>query len=82
MSEHRSAFRYRTLRSAKIFSSGGGKIECVVRDLSTKGARIEVNDPKQVPDDFFLIIRGASDRFRCHVVWRDRNMIGVQYLYQ
>ena len=80
MSEHRSAFRFRTLRLAKIYPNSGKAIECCVRDLSTRGARLEVADPEQVPDNFFLIIQGMSDRFQCHVVWKNGNAIGVEYL--
>jgi hypothetical protein len=49
--------------------------------MSTKGARLEVEDPEQVPKDFFLRIQGLNERFRCHVIWRIENVIGVQYLY-
>jgi hypothetical protein len=80
MSEARATFRYRTDRSAKIFRNGGGTIECLVRDLSTRGARLEVADPKQISGDFFLMIQGMSDRFHCYIVWQTGNMIGVQYI--
>jgi hypothetical protein len=80
ISEHRSTFRYRTNRLAKIYSDSGRTIECIVCDLSTRGARLEVADAKQIPDNFFLIIQGMSDRFQCHVVWKNGNMIGVEYL--
>ena len=80
MSESRSIFRYRTHRPAKIFLKDGSAIECLVRDLSTKGARLEVADDAKVPDDFFLIIKGSSERFRCSRVWQIGTIIGVQYL--
>ena len=81
MSESRSTFRYRTHRPAKIFLKDGRAIECQVRDLSTKGARLEVADDAKVPDDdFFLIIKGSSERFRCHRVWQTGTIVGVQYL--
>jgi hypothetical protein len=80
MSESRSIFRYRTQRPAKIFLKDGSTIECVVRDLSTKGARLDVADEAKVPDDdFFLIIKGSSERFRCHRVWQIGTIIGVAY---
>jgi PilZ domain len=79
MSESRSVFRYRTQRPAKIFPKDGGAIECQVRDLSTKGARLEVAEEAKVPDDFFLIIKGSSERFRCHRVWQIGTIIGVEY---
>ena len=80
MSEHRSAFRFRTHRLAKIYPNSGRAVECIVRDLSTRGARLEVAVPEQVPEFFFLIIQGMSDRFQCHAVWKNGNMIGVEYL--
>jgi len=79
MSEYRSAFRYRTLRPAKIFSDSGQTIECDVRNLSTQGAGLEVADPDQVPQEFFLIITGSSERFRCRRVWNIGTIVGVQY---
>jgi len=60
---------------------GGVVIGASVRDLSTKGACIEVADPREVPADFFLMIEGLSERFRCHVVWKNGAILGVQYLY-
>jgi hypothetical protein len=60
----------------------GDAIECQVRDLSTKGARLEVADEAQIPDDFFLIIKGSSERFRCRRVWQIGTIIGVEYLYR
>lgn len=82
MSESRSVFRYRTQRPAKIFLKDGSAVECLVRDLSTKGARLEVADDAKVPDGFFLIIKGSSERFRCRRVWQTGTIIGVEYLYQ
>jgi len=79
MSEHGKDFRYRTFRSAKIFPHDGGAIECSVHKISTKGASIEVENSKLVPSNFFLMIQGLSDRFRCYVVSRNENMIGVEY---
>ena len=81
MSDSRTVFRYKTFRPAKIYPNDGRVIDVTVLDISTKGARLEATDPKQVPTDFFLIIQGSSERFRCHVVWRKGTSIGVQYLY-
>ncbi len=79
MSEFRTAFRYRTHRPALMLLDGGGKIECTVRDLSTKGARLEVAGSEKIPSNFVLLIRGQGDRFRCHLIWQNGNVIGVEY---
>jgi hypothetical protein len=81
MSDSRNVFRYKTYRPAKILLADGSVIDATVRDLSTKGARLEVANPKQVPADFFLMVQGSSERFGCHVVWQNGTNFGVQYLY-
>jgi hypothetical protein len=79
VTERRSSFRYRTSRSAKILSSEG-IMDCLVRDLSARGARIEITDAKSLPEKFILKIQGMSERHRCRVAWRTKNMIGIEYL--
>jgi len=80
MSERRISLRYPTRRSARIEIKGQDSIECLVRDLSTSGARLEVPDPKKVANNFTLIIVGSWDRHACRVAWRRGNMVGVEYL--
>jgi hypothetical protein len=50
-----------------------------VLDISTRGARLEMSELKKMPEEFFLLIQGQSERFRCQVVWQKGAMIGVQY---
>lgn len=76
----RSAFRYTTMREATVVLMDGGTIKCTVRDISTKGARLELAVPQKLPEQFFLLIHGQSDRFRCYCVWQKGAMAGVQYI--
>jgi PilZ domain len=76
----RIAFRYRTIREAIIILPDGTKINCTVRDISTKGARLELADMQKVPEQFFLVIHGQGERFRCHCAWQKGNLVGVQYI--
>jgi PilZ domain len=78
MADNRGSFRYRTSREAKVILIGGGTIACMVRDISTKGARLEFAAPVKLPEEFFLLIQG--NRFRCRPVWQKENVVGVQYL--
>jgi hypothetical protein len=80
MSERRNTYRYSTCRSAKIILKDGRSIDCLVRDLSTSGARLEVANPKQVSDRFTLAILGSWNKHPCRVAWRKDNMIGAEYL--
>ena len=80
MSERRISPRYPTRRSARIDIKGKEPIDCLVRDLSASGARLEVPDPRQLSDKFTLTIVGSWDRHACRVAWRKGNMVGVEYL--
>jgi PilZ domain len=79
LNDSRSTFRYKTDRQALITLMDGGSIPCRVLDTSTRGARLEMSEPKKMPEEFFLIIHGQGERYRCQVVWQKGTMIGVQY---
>jgi len=79
MSNSRGSFRYRTRREAKIVLSNGNKITCVVHDISTKGAGLELAAAATLPDEFVLYIPQQSQQFHCRITWRKDNKIGVQY---
>lgn len=51
----------------------------MIRDLSASGAAIEVENPKDVPDEFTLDIPDDGLRLPCRVVWRTQFRIGVTF---
>ncbi len=54
---------------------------CVVRDLSTSGARISVDDCNALPAKLRLAFtRDARTGRACQVVWRRGNSIGVKFV--
>lgn len=53
---------------------------CALYDISETGARIDVEDAKSVPDEFFLLLSGnGKARRKCRVVWRKPKQIGVTF---
>jgi hypothetical protein len=58
MAEKRATPRHRVLKSGTI-SFGGGAIDCTVRNLSTKGAALDVATPVGIPGHVHL---GNSER--------------------
>ena len=81
LADSRRAFRYKTDRPARILlKDGGASIVCKVLDVSTRGARLEMPEAKKMPEEFFLLIQGQSERFRCQIVWQKGATIGVQYV--
>jgi hypothetical protein len=55
--------------------------ECIVLDESEKGARLEVNRPSEIPDNFYIYMTlESTSRRQCRVAWRSDKQIGVEYL--
>jgi len=53
---------------------------CSLSDISTSGARLDIDDSKTIPDSFTLLLtsNGAARR-HCRVVWRKPRQIGVTF---
>lgn len=76
--ENRSSHRKTTYNGGEI-GYGGKKVGCIVRDLSPKGARIEVKfGTPALPDRFDLTIPGVLAK-GCRVIWREGRELGVKF---
>ena len=54
---------------------------CVVIDLSTTGAKVEVDDIGTAPASFRLAFsRDARSGQRCKVIWRRGKTMGVKFI--
>ncbi len=76
--EKRAARRHRVLKGATIAFHGNG-VACTVRNLSSKGAALDLATAVSLPPSFMLLIE--SDQFirRCHPVWSNEKRIGVAF---
>ena len=53
---------------------------CVVSDISEGGARLDVENAAELPEQFQLLLSGRDGIYRqCRAVWRTPNQIGVQF---
>jgi hypothetical protein len=77
MAETRSAPRHRVLKAGTI--EFGGAIDCLVRNLSTTGATLEISSQVGIPERFALVVAGDGLHLRCDVVWRKNYRIGVAF---
>lgn len=73
----RSATRRSVLRAGTI-EFNGGAIDCTVRNLSSKGALLEVVSPIGIPDEFTLVLSGGHQTV-CRIVWLAATRIGVAF---
>ncbi len=79
--ERRTAPRRHVLRGARIvFNHESSSINCIVRDLTANGAKLEVPSVIGIPDEFELRFdRGRPIRL-CSVQWKLPEAIGVRFL--
>jgi hypothetical protein len=78
MVETRIAPRHHVSKAGTI-EFVGGKIDCVVRNLSVTGAAIEVSNQAGIPERFILVMPDDELRLLCHVVRRTEYRIGVAF---
>jgi hypothetical protein len=78
MHERRRARRVRVYKCAKI-SLNGSLRDCVVRDISSLGARLALVSTAFIPDDIALTFDNAHTLRACRVAWRSPTEIGVEF---
>jgi hypothetical protein len=61
-------------------SCDGSVMGCVVRNLSSEGAAIEVDNSAFVPERFRLVMVHDRSVRECRVIWIQSNRIGLAFL--
>lgn len=80
--ENRFAQRRTTLKAGRIvFNAGRSTIDATVRNLSGKGAKLQVSSVVGIPDTFDLLLDGHA-RQPCRVIWRTLKELGVEFRMQ
>lgn len=80
MLDRRRDHRGRTYLGGQIaFNNRWCTIDCLVRNMSQRGAKLEFPEPVLVPSELDLIIplRGYSRRVR--VIWKQAKALGVSF---
>jgi hypothetical protein len=78
MDERRGVGRVRTfLRGRITYNNRSSTLDCLVRDLSTTGARLALSDGASLPDGFELSIPHKDVTYRCQLRWRRPDEVGV-----
>lgn len=78
MVERRRGRRTKVYKCAKI-STNGSLRDCVVRDISSCGARLALVSTAYIPDKICLTFDGARTLRACRVAWRSATEIGVEF---
>jgi hypothetical protein len=80
MSEHRRETRQRVfLKGRIVFNNGSSSFDCLVRDMSSSGARLVMSDAATLPEVFDLYIPQKDRTYRATLRWRREDGIGVTF---
>jgi PilZ domain len=77
--EKRAAPRHRVLKHGTLAFGGGGGIDCMVRNVSASGARVDIASPVGLPNSFTLVIETDHFMRPCHAVWSTDKQVGVAF---
>jgi hypothetical protein len=61
------------------FNARQSTVDCVVRNFSAHGAKIEMAGTALLPDEFDLSIARKDTSFRARLIWRNALEAGVQF---
>ena len=80
MSERRGGVRQKSFLSGRIyFNKRRGSLDCLIRDLSSDGARIIFSDTVNVPEVIELYIPQKEATVRARVKWRRGDEVGLSF---
>jgi hypothetical protein len=80
MIERRQNARARVIYSGVIaFNERQSTMDCVVRNFSDNGAKVEFENAALLPDEINLVIARKSRAFSAKIIWRQPHAAGVAF---
>ena len=79
MRERRGERRQKVLKEGKVMLTDWVSVNCVVRDISASGARLEFDRPVYLPSEFHLCIVSADLTFPAVPAWQRRSEAGIRF---
>jgi hypothetical protein len=77
--ERRKFIRSRVLKGAKLVFGASPMIDCVVRNLTTAGARVQIPNTADLPESLTMTFDGGRTLRACRIVWRKPNETGLEF---
>jgi hypothetical protein len=78
MNERRATSRRRVFKAGAI-EFDGAAVDCVIRNVSTAGAALEVASLVGIPHEITLNILTCNERLHCYIIWRKGKRVGVVF---
>lgn len=83
MIEKRQSIRNKTLYSGVIaLNQRYSTMNCVVRNFSTQGAKLSIDNAMTLPEAFDVAIRHKQRSYQARVIWRGLDEVGVKFVDQ
>jgi hypothetical protein len=80
MIERRGLIRHRTFIKGRIyFNNRLSSMDCIVRDVTERGARLQISESVALPDAFELHLPNKDEHFRAQAQWRKGDQLGVSW---
>lgn len=80
MVERRQSARARVIYGGVItYNQRQSTVECVIRNFSEDGAKVEFDDPAALPDVVDLLIAKKNRAFTAKIAWRQINEAGLAF---
>lgn len=80
MTERRTSPRQRSYLGGRIaFNTRASTMDCLVRNFTATGAKLEMSSAVMLPDAFDLAIPCKGIETRARVIWRREEAIGVAF---
>ncbi|WP_421759702.1 PilZ domain-containing protein [Devosia sp.] len=70
--------RNTAIAAAIVFDGGRQKVNCIIRNMSENGAKLEVASVTRIPRVFDLVVPKVPAQ-PCFVIWRSMKELGVQF---
>ena len=80
MQERRKVTRSRVLKGAKIIIGSASTLDCVVRNVTNSGARIQIANTVDLPETLDLTLDAGFTIRPCRVAWRSVTETGLQFI--
>jgi hypothetical protein len=79
MSERRRSSRLRSFLGGRVsYANGRTQQECLIRNLSSRGAKLVFDHAVTLPSEFDLFIHKQQRSFRAKVMWHAEQEVGVR----
>jgi hypothetical protein len=79
--ERRAALRHKSFIQGRIyFNHRRSSMDCIIREFTDIGARLEFSDVAALPDIFEVYVPSKDRYFQARAVWHRGNTIGVSWM--